>query len=183
MTKTYLGVDESNHGRFPEIYVGVFSGKKMDTHLSEKASIPKLRKTKRDISSYLGQRPYKHIVIPEEFKAEFETHGIQIIVLSEFIQYFEKLSKIIMDGNLDEKVIEYIKKINHPNKIPFIQGVPDGDKKVRLVNIADSVAYQLFRHYTSKFEKDEKTKGIYLKHLLTPKLEDYSRKLERAGFF
>ena len=56
----YVGIDESNHGRYPEIYVAAYSNFESDTEDMLKPEYPKIRVTRKDknFSAKLGKRDY-----------------------------------------------------------------------------------------------------------------------------
>ncbi len=190
----YLGIDESNHGQIPEIFVATFSRERKD--IVKKHNIPKLRyrtienkfnkqdygpkKEKSDRLTKFMQEKYKDLVIDymqTNFKhilfdktfyytlKEFQ----RIIAITEFIKHYEPKT-IIIDGNLYENEKEEISRLIHPIRNPEIIAEPRADTTYQLVNKADAIANHLYSKY--KLQKPE-NRILHLEHLLTPKLEDY----------
>ena len=174
----YLGIDESNHGRFPEIYVGVPSD--LESYITETEEFSKVHRK----NSIPVNTEYKHITITKLHKNMLSDPGISIATTVEFIRYFDMnntLEKVIVDGECKSNTIEEIERTIYPHHMPKVEFMAKADKKIRVVNQADRIAYSLYRYYT---EGRSVEKGRYLKHLLTVKWEDYSELIERiqAGF-
>ena len=166
----YLGVDESNHGRTPEIYVGCYSIS--DKYIVE-GNFSKRRKNTRNFFNI----PYKHILFSQDSldivgKENFST--IAIVEFAKYVNTIQTLNKIFMDGELNSSQLENIERLVFliDKKIKIISG-KDLDKKIKLVNEADNRANSLFRYYSSL----SKSKKKYLTNLITPKLEDYEQYL------
>ncbi|MDP7141007.1 MAG: hypothetical protein QF362_04700 [Candidatus Woesearchaeota archaeon] len=169
----YLGIDESNHGRFPEIYVCVPS--EFEKDIEEITLFSKVRKKK----FIPKNEEYRHIIISELHKDMLGDMGISIATTVEFIQFFDRdktLEKVIVDGECKGHTIEEIERTLYPHHIPKIEFIAKADKKLKVVNEADRIAYSLNKYYN---EERHGEKGKYLKHLLTVKLEDYSELIER----
>ncbi|MFH1211099.1 MAG: hypothetical protein V1645_04265 [archaeon] len=169
----YLGIDESNHGRYPEIFVAVYSEIPSDV-VEHDIIIPKVRKRHGGaILPILKSRSFKHILIPERYGDLFGGKGTSLVVVSEFIRYFDNnLDGVIVDGEPKWEVIEGLEKMLHPTPLPRISFVAKGDTKFGIVNLADHVANLLHRYY-SKFKHGKGSR--YSNHLLTPDLEGYRK--------
>ena len=170
----YLGIDESNHGKFPEIFVGVFTETLSDT---KKTQIPKRRG--KDVSKLLGSgRQYRHIrVLQDDADLIKSDEKRKLVVFAEFIKFFGRLGgleQVIIDGLFPEGGISNLRKIIYPLN-PIIVVEPFADETYNLVNIADGIANRLHRYYAGATSVRDKTK--YLRSLLTPKWENYAELL------
>jgi hypothetical protein len=169
-SRGYLGIDESNHGRFPEIFVAVYSEARSDIFRTE--GLHRSRNGTLKVHEVLKGRPFKHILIPQEYKhilGENYTKKIKTIVLAEFISHFPNLGKVLVDGEISESIISNLEKILG-NDMCNIMCEAHADSRYELVNKADIVAHLLHQHYNHKecpnYEK-------YVEHLLTPRIEHY----------
>ncbi|MFW6231409.1 MAG: hypothetical protein ACOC32_05310, partial [Nanoarchaeota archaeon] len=169
----FLGIDESNHGRFPEIFAGIYSDSERDL---KKGEYSKLRHRKGTIAGKIREnnapREYRHVVIPQEYTKLFSKNQLGLIAMSELIKHGgSDLEQVIIDGekNLDD--ISKLKELVHPSA-PKVLFVPKGDKTYRLVNLADFTAYRLFKEYTGHTtEKDLEER--FADFIVTPRIEDY----------
>jgi hypothetical protein len=162
----YLGIDESNHGKFPEIYAAVFSRRLKD--VEKKMHIAKKRRN-RNIFSFLEGREFRYILVPGEYKEILGSNdNVMAVVICEFVRCFGDLEMILVGGRVSKNVCEKIEMILE-RECPFIVGEPKADVHYPLVNLADGVANFLFRQYSLSRRVGER----YLDYLVTPKLEDY----------
>ncbi|MCK4589339.1 MAG: hypothetical protein KAT77_02775 [Nanoarchaeota archaeon] len=172
-----LGIDESNHGRYPEVIVGVYSYFRKDILLNSGLS----RRYKKTIFSEFGlSRKFKHIIIPREYEKilgkEGITHNIKVIAYAELIKSFfeesgENLSKVLIDGEMRESDLERLARVLHPIRMPETETIPKADSKYPIVNFAHRIARKLFREYIHNSDSEEITD--FLDNLVTPKIEDY----------
>ena len=139
-------MDESNHGKFPEIFVAVYSRNPHD--LKEQKLIPKKRK-KEDIENIVEWRDFKYLVISEPEGKLLGAKNTSLVAFSELIKAFSPLEKIIIDGEIRKPEMRELKKILYPTPYPTIHAVAKGDTKFKLVNMADQIANILHRHYYS----------------------------------
>ncbi len=140
-----MGIDESNHGRYPEIFVAVYS--EIPDDVVEHEQLPKVRKRHGGaILPFLKSRSFRHILIPERYGDLFGGKGTSLVVVSEFIRYFNNLEGVIVDGEPKWDVIEGLEKMLHPLPIPKVSFVAKGDTKFGIVNLADHVALEVSWH-------------------------------------
>jgi glutaredoxin-related protein len=166
----YLGIDESNHGRYPEIFVAVFSTNPAD--IKKRWNLEKKR-NKGNIFSLLNGREFKHIRVTKDYGNFLDVNDISLIVFSEFIKFFkDNLELVIIDGEMKKgSNIEKLERILYPNPIPKIKVIPKADTKYEIVNVADRIANLLYRHYYHF--KNVRDSRKYFEYLITPKIEDY----------
>jgi hypothetical protein len=151
----YLGIDESNHGRIPEIVVGTFSINKTD--------IKKLNfdKSKRDNSSKII---YRHILFSEYDREIIGRDNFMVIATCEFWNYFSSnffpIEKIFIDGELKQTQKSLIKRILREKyrAKPVLSVSPKADETYKLVSVADAWANHLYHYYSSqKMQKNDKS--------------------------
>lgn len=153
----YLGIDESNHGRFPEIFVAVYSKTLSDIIRSKKKDgIGKKRRNSK-VLSHLGPRSYKHLLISQEearlLGERNRDRNIRIVAFSELIKSFMKshgsLEAILIDGQGSRALTDRIRAILYPLSIPKPSFKKKGDNFYPLINYADGIANILHRHYSN----------------------------------
>ncbi|MFH1133819.1 MAG: hypothetical protein V1735_04960 [Nanoarchaeota archaeon] len=189
----FVGIDESNHGRFPEVFVAVYSSHVPDIMAD---SYPKSRVPKPS-SEILGARDFRHIIIPREIGDILQGNvaATELIVLSEFLSAREDVDSqarvssraacrlqepeplvAIKDGPLDTRVKDYLARA-----FPEVQvwAEAKADETFRIVNIADSLANQLYHYYSRRRHSRERTK--YVSRLITPRIEEYMDILYALG--
>ncbi|MAG47410.1 hypothetical protein CL617_02295 [archaeon] len=165
-----LSIDESNHGRYPEIFVAVYSPYSSDIIKREGGFEKYIGNF--DISKKLGRREFKHILISEE-SADIMggNRNASLVVFAEFIKYFKHVNTVIIDGELKTQDVESLRGILYPKNLPKIIIEPKADENYSLVNMADIIANKLHRYYGKKNKRSNKKR--YLDNLITPRLEDY----------
>ncbi|MEM4260840.1 MAG: hypothetical protein QXG00_06390 [Candidatus Woesearchaeota archaeon] len=169
-----LGIDESNHGKFPEIFVAVYS--EFPNDVVALYGLPKKRKNKRDLSEILEGREFKYILMPKDYKEWFGENEIRIIAYYELIKNFGHLDKIIIDGELRKKEFDELSKLLKVENPMKIIAESRADTTYSVVNIADQIANVLFQYY-NRF-KNTRINTKFLQYLLTPKMEEHITLLE-----
>ena len=162
----YLGIDESNHGNFPEIFVASYSDNPKDLEWRMK-KFPKKRGGSKEKT--LEKNEYKHIVMDRETKEYLGRDGAMLVIASELIRDFKGLEKVVIDGHIDGKLLSDL-QILFPNG-PVIDAYADGDRRFMAVNRADEIAYRLYKYYDS-FKNAHDTK-YYIGTNITPKYKRY----------
>ena len=173
MENLFLGIDESNHGRFPEIYTATCSSDLEKIKIYDNANLEKIRCLK-DIGTILDKTNFKYIVIEKVYKESFGIRGTKIIVLTEFFNAFKNVHTAYVDGELIDSVKTGVRDILGKNNTPNIADIIRGDKKIELINMADRIAYYLFRNYTGNTAATKEIRNKYLKNLITPNLAQYA---------
>lgn len=167
----FLGVDESNHGRVPEILAVCYSNNPEDI---VEGNYEKRRSKNLDKRN-LGFFDFRHIIFSREDLLLLNKKQPMIIAVCEFAKYFlergSNLEKIFIDGNLSLSQLDYLYRILENLDISTeISFGPKYDQKIKLVNAADNWANALHRYYATNSGLKKKK---YLSHLITPKIEDY----------
>lgn len=189
----YIGIDESNHGNWPEIIVAAWSLNPKSI-LWHEEKLPKKR-TAKSISFLSTLGSFRHMIIPEEYEllVNAETRGVfyklvKIVSVCEFLKSFSEVRHVIIDGESPEDVLEEIKKqIYHNRYKPKIESLKSADQRILIVNLADSIAYRLYSHYSGIDGVEHKPLGeikqnqrsTLLQSLVTPVFENYLDLLER----
>lgn len=167
-----LGVDESNHGRFPEIFVCSYSCTPKDV---EEGCFPKQRrKTKRSFKNI----PYYHTIFTEDLALDIGMKNFPILAFCEFVTTVGKkhaLERVFIDGDPHgaqlEAMVRFLSMYSPRTKLCY---GPELDMKYRLVNEADNRANHLYRYYS---KKDLLIKSDYNDTLLSPCIEDFEEYL------
>jgi hypothetical protein len=170
----YLGIDESNHGLSPEIFVGCITSSYEEVK-EERKSLSKIRGAPYSRWKDLLDVNYKHIIFGWEFR-EIDPTDYKIIAIGEFARNFSeqfKIRQIFMDGNIKKSQLERIMNIlAFVDKDIRLSFGKDLDRKISLVNKADNVANLLFHEYVKNKGRE---KDKYEKYLIKPDLKDYER--------
>jgi hypothetical protein len=178
----YLGIDESNHGRFPEIIVGVCSPNPAEVSFYEQA-LSKKRKTKSAFT-YAKRDEFRHVLLPEDSLRFGSIRGLRLVAIAELIKYFSPVERAVFDGQVAEEDLNAL-EITLGQKMPLVMTMTKGDEHIPLVHRADAIASSLFRYYgRTKCRKIAQIKRQsraqkYLGTLITPRLEDYADLLKR----
>ncbi|MBN1275397.1 hypothetical protein JXA12_03835 [Candidatus Woesearchaeota archaeon] len=172
----YLGVDESNHGRYPEIFVGAFTTEKKYTR---EGHFEKQRDNNRDFCL-----PYLHLIFTKEDAKRIGKKNFQLIAIAELARYvndLKQIEKIFVDGDIPDVKMEALERAVHAiNKKTRVLGGAHLDEKLLLVNEADNRANALYRYYNR--HKDI-TRSAYRDHLIENHLERYQDHLLRTAAF
>lgn len=150
MQSGFLGIDESNHGRCPEFYVGAFSTIK---HHAER-SPHKLSKIRTTAARGLEGSIYKHIRFDEEVVKEIGIPRLLPIAVGELAGYFNAvvpLKKVVVDGECRHTMMAVLDKVLFAvNRSIELVCEREGDLWYPVVNEADRVARRLYRDHASK---------------------------------
>lgn len=152
----YLGIDESNHGRFPEFFVGVYSHIPQDVIEHSENKLSKHRDKSRTIDSVLRdhakqERDFRYIVLPEECAEEYGKHQITLFIMSELVNYHDGLEDVIIDGSRKKRddIMTIKSMVDNPSHLS-IRYRAKGDRLFQVVNMADEIAHKLFRNYADQ---------------------------------
>ena len=162
----FSGFDESNHGRFPEIFTAVFSRIQADSikreGLSKKRHHTKLFKNlkKRDYSFLLANRhDYKRI--PQR---EFLGVMAASLLQGKLPEDFDELhllfdgAKDLSDQYFTKDIVSEIYSLER-SRIKIIQG-PKLDKKYKIINLADELAHYFFKSSNEKISENPNLKYL-----------------------
>jgi len=163
----YLGIDESNHGKYPEIFVAVYSD---DIEDIKKTKLYKKR-DHENIFSVLGERDFRYSLIPEEYTRILDKHYINLLVFSNFIKHCGDLELVIIDGEIRSYDLKQIERMIYPFSNPRIKCEAKADIKYKIVNVADHIANLLYKHHVQDYNK--KTNNNYTNNLLGPNIERF----------
>lgn len=164
----YIGIDESNHGRFPEIFVAVFSDRKNDISVREESDkkigyLPKNRKHGPTLDGKLGARNHSFLLYSEEDKItlhEIDRNKSKGLVIASLLagESLDEEIILLIDGELRRKERKFIKGFVG-DIYPSLKGEVhlkygcDFDRRCNLVHIADETAHRYFKNF-QKAEED-----------------------------
>jgi hypothetical protein len=172
MVKIFTGIDESNHGRFPEVYAMVFSQIPQDI-LPYEQEIPKLRKKFKQKSQFKiftsNSRDYSFLLVNQTdyqtIPKKFWTGTILASLLGENWGNSQKSLEVYIDGEINssqklnsKSIIEEICNLEK-NQITINSG-PNFDRIYPIVNLADQLAYQIYRKSLEQIAVDPKKREI-----------------------
>ena len=153
LTKKYfIGIDESNHGRYPEIYVAVFSDRQTDILKYKQI---KKRKAHNTIESILRDRDYRFLLVEKKHVEKLGPHAIKSSIISTLVLSFDRNIKethVIIDGeekNCLRYDISYIvsKELKQRVSQENFVFVKNADILFPIVNKADEIANIIYRYY------------------------------------
>jgi hypothetical protein len=135
----YLGIDESNHGKYPEIvHMGDMPKKRHFTfETALKANFPKL----------LGRKSFMQAILREEQAATNGYKAAQAHAIAALINHFGYLDRIIIDGAIPKGTIDAVLKEIPESIHAALTCEAYADTKYPLVNKADEIANILFHQY------------------------------------
>jgi hypothetical protein len=152
----FIAYDESNHGRFPEICVAVFSLNSKDF---EKYSNPTSKKHSGadDFSGKLITKDYSLLLLNQIDKERIKENELLGRILGSLtiqkLNFFDGSFSFLIDGEWAKSKLDYTKdfisEINSIEKEKIsIQCGKDFDKLYPLVNFADEIAYWHYKNST-----------------------------------
>ena len=164
---TYIAMDESNHGRFPEIFVSIYSNMPRDAIISEKPFIPKKRNNHKTLLKKLEKRNYSFLLLTRDESPFIDKDKIPGIIIASLIQgkYLNSPLHLYVDGELSERKKDYIMgALSETTPLDregiFLYSGTDLDRRVMLVNIADETAHWLFKKPLEKIAGHPKQKTL-----------------------
>lgn len=146
----YVGVDESNHGRFPEVFVAAFSG--LDKY-SQKGSFSKVRRS-HTLFKPSSEIEYSFLLASESDYQRISQRELLGVVVASLVKDQIPIDlnhlEILVDGeHLQDKRIFLRDLVSEvcciDKKIISLKVGADFDQKYPLVNLADDIAHYLFR--------------------------------------
>jgi len=162
-----LGIDETNHGCWPEIYVGVGS---MDPALGiRNDAFWNNGKHFHTIEEILAGDEYRIIKIDEAEQKRFSANGIKAIIIIELTKYFAP-EREIFDGHVNNKIRGYAEIGLYPNELHEFIAQKRADKNIPVVIKADRIASILYKNYI----KSGKNMEDHEDYILKPNFEEYS---------
>ena len=140
----YLGVDESNHGRYPEIFVGRYTTNPSD---AEKNTQFSKKRSKNNIAMHALD--YRFFSLTKDMGELITPRYGMVISIAEFLKFFESrgqtLEKIVVDGLMTSDQVEELNRVVYPRRLPLLVDEIQADKSYRCVNEADHIANGIFR--------------------------------------
>lgn len=154
-----IGVDESNHGQVPEIYVATLS--KTPAHFRTSEIRFKKHRKNLKLENFLADIPdFRFVVLRENHLNRFGCHAIKTPATGLVINALSsndvdiKKTKVLIDGKPGYKEAhnDLVRILSNNWGAPIykkqVQFVVEGDRKYFVVNAADIIAYQLSLIYS-----------------------------------
>jgi len=154
-----VGVDESNHGRFPEYYAAVFSEIDSDAKIfpiipGREPKFSKIRSSHKGLFTKLKGRDYSFLLARRRNydafpKPEFIGNVCAGLLNDKLPEDLERLS-IYLDGEVSKIKRDFTQGIVsevydlHPSQIEVKYG-KKLDQRCLIVNLADELAHHLFK--------------------------------------
>ena len=164
-----MGVDESNNGRFPAIYVQVSSNNSHDV-CKQKRLLSKSRKNHDTIARKLRSRDYNFLLFSYAESKIIQNPFKRIGIILASLIYEKSLGdhlKIYLDGEWGPKNIDFAKNILkdttglEKDVIEIFTGA-ELDRKIPLVNIADETAHWLLKKPLKSLRENKHKKELLL---------------------
>ncbi len=150
MQKGYLGIDESNHGRIPEFFVGAFST--IPSHVIKSSSMLSKKLNRAGIEGVV----YKHLKFEADVIERVGHERLIPIALGEFARFFQEvapLELVIIDGTYRSSMMDVFGMLLHKvNRSTRLICEKDGDRWYPLVNEADRVARRFYRDFQQRID-------------------------------
>ncbi|MBS3150571.1 hypothetical protein J4425_02085 [Candidatus Woesearchaeota archaeon] len=145
----YIGIDESNHGKFPEVYVSVLSTNPegiIPKRLQKIRSRVRLEKIIKELEDF------KYTIVERNNSDYFEKNGVRAQAISTLLLNFEIIPSrtfVYIDGEDIKGVAQDILTIyNSKSRLNFERDhlifAVGGDTIFPVVNDADRLAYKIF---------------------------------------
>lgn len=162
MVKLYVGVDESNNGKEVAIYTAARSFLEEDSRIERPLDTGKGKtyqfskaRSEEAVAKLLSQKlniKYSYTLTPKIFRKIYPEKGFGLIVTSLLkgvvLPEIDEL-QLLMDGTLAKKQTHYARDLlaevlGLDKEGVTIYGEEDLDRKCKLVNLADTKAYDLY---------------------------------------
>jgi len=154
-----FGIDESNHGRYPEFFVAVSSQVHSD-FVEVPELLPKIRKkASQDFTNTLFSRfhcrKYSYLTVSKEDFSRWHKYEQKGIIISSLLYPLPKISvlELYLDGELRSDILKNTRSLvsdflNIRGKctINIFTG-KDLDRRVSIVNLADQLAHYFYKVY------------------------------------
>ncbi len=163
----YVAIDESNHGRSPEIFVATYSKTDTDGFVYSRTILPKYRNKHLERNARLNGRDYRFIIADKTILDLISEEALLGSVVSSFVGYASEKEELtipftlLIDGKLNtEKIEEIYKRLRNDRRIKerdftLIMG-SHLDQRNQLVNISDEKAHILYKRPLEKIVEDNK---------------------------
>ena|SRR3989338_8916784 len=160
----YTGIDESNNGRHPTIYIAALSSNPQDVAISADL-LPKLRKHLH-IGDRLKGREYSFLLLnsSELLIEPYKKIGVVIASLLHGDNLGETLD-VYIDGEWSRPVIDFAKgaleeATGLEKDLIIIHTGKDLDRKMKIVNLADELAHWFLRKRLNSLQEDPRKKEL-----------------------
>tara|TARA_Y100000310_G_C20381665_1_gene668423 strand:- start:178 stop:726 length:549 start_codon:yes stop_codon:yes gene_type:complete len=148
----FIGIDESNHGRFPEIYVSALSTDEKDVVPNQK--LPKFRNKKKLEEITQNIEDYRYVKITRDISNFYGKFAIKSHAIVNLLIGFDLNPSnifVYVDGNSTQEMFEDIISLFNSNQdkgdLPEknLQFMVHGDQIYPIINKTDRMAYKIFK--------------------------------------
>lgn len=174
--KLYVGIDESNEGKDPTIYCAVFTTLSDYAKIHpEKIYIKKRSHTKKSVDSVLSKNHCQlyYFVISRELKEMFKPHVkpavLSLLISATYTKFSDPDMFCYVDGDFKscETILTYLEDVYNIKFNGELLFIPHGDRRVKIINIADEIAHMLKQLYIGF----KNTRNRKYKHNLEEKIK------------
>ncbi len=155
----YIGIDESNHGRHPEIFVAALSRRQDSAIIYPKIRFRKERKHSR-LKERLDCQDYRFTLVTEGQK---RLPDIVSTLLEPEIHLDSKGINIYLDGLIqEEECLEIKRRISDETGVSYVEIYSGSkfDQRVGIVNLADEIANWLYRESLINLSDNKRLRRI-----------------------
>lgn len=156
---SYVGIDETNHGRYPEIFVAAYSNNQKDVLTASNPVYAKKRHSHKGLPAKLTHRGYSFVIITRDLLEAYSEEEIFGAVISSLIAPIREPNplEIHIDGDIspkkEEQMFRYLDERSRMKGRKIIWG-PKLDMRTPLVNLADETACWLFHKSLEKLTEN-----------------------------
>jgi hypothetical protein len=166
-----VGLDETNNGIFPTIYVSVFSDRAEDQNIFVGNEFSKYRKSHKKLMDKLEERQYSYLLLVREDNELIQPYKKVGVVLGSLVKdkKIEDNLKVYVDGIIPQKTADYaygiLKDMTGLAKSSIqIYSGKDLDRKNKLVNLADELAHSFLYRTINSMREDKHYKQLIIPH-------------------
>jgi len=166
----YGGIDESNHGKVPEVYSLVLSSDPTTIIRNEKILSKKRKLLPKSKDIYKKLEYFKYLLLEEKIIKILGQNALKSTVIAHLLANADinpRRVKILVDGFLQSTVIDEASKIyyNLTNKRIHkrkILSIEHGDQWYPIINSADLLSYIIYKNLNKKGNLPSKDKLVEL---------------------
>lgn len=152
----YVGIDESNHGRYPETIAAIFSSfyRDIQPHISLIKPTLQKKRTHQSLFGKFSKREFTFIQLNQDDLKKAPKKDLKGLILSSLIfpliPFYEEHISIYIDGEISFQLAQNTKEIiseicNIPHQKISLRYGPQYDQIYPIVNLADELAHYIFR--------------------------------------
>ena len=159
----YVGIDESNNGKYPTIFVAVFSIFAQDAIIYPNEKYEKIRKKKgQDPETYLkrklAKRDYRFVLIDKEQFNRYKDSILERIILTlTSVDRLDFQPHLLIDGRVPMDKLDCLENNEDLLKKKALISFGDRlDERCYLVNLADALASFLYHQTVEQLSRNKR---------------------------